>query len=73
MDAMGLSNKKPNTVSTSHSGSFTPNNPDLAKAAGIVSVPYSPCPPQGPQCSLSSQVYPPPIALLSTSPLWALD
>ncbi|KAM6172984.1 rap1 GTPase-activating protein 1 isoform 2-T2 [Erethizon dorsatum] len=35
MDAMGLSNKKPNTVSTSHSGSFTPNNPDLAKAAGI--------------------------------------
>lgn len=60
MDAMGLSNKKPNTVSTSHSGSFTPNNPDLAKAAGIVSVPYSPCPPRGPQCSLSSQVYPPP-------------
>lgn len=38
MDAMGLSNKKPNTVSTSHSGSFTPNNPDLAKAAGIVSA-----------------------------------
>ncbi|KAK2106114.1 hypothetical protein P7K49_015628 [Saguinus oedipus] len=37
MDAMGLSNKKPNTVSTSHSGSFAPNNPDLAKAAGIVS------------------------------------
>uniref|UniRef100_A0A2K6EWW6 RAP1 GTPase activating protein n=1 Tax=Propithecus coquereli TaxID=379532 RepID=A0A2K6EWW6_PROCO len=35
MDAMGLSNKKPNTVSTSHSGSFTPNNPDLAKATGI--------------------------------------
>ncbi|XP_021486486.1 rap1 GTPase-activating protein 1 isoform X3 [Meriones unguiculatus] len=35
MDAMGLSNKKTNTVSTSHSGSFTPNNPDLAKAAGI--------------------------------------
>ncbi|MXQ93756.1 hypothetical protein E5288_WYG016906 [Bos mutus] len=35
MDAMGLSNKKPHTVSTSHSGSFTPNNPDLAKAAGI--------------------------------------
>ncbi|XP_078186811.1 rap1 GTPase-activating protein 1 isoform X4 [Callithrix jacchus] len=35
MDAMGLSNKKPNTVSTSHSGSFAPNNPDLAKAAGI--------------------------------------
>ncbi|GAB1289117.1 Rap1 GTPase-activating protein 1 [Apodemus speciosus] len=35
MDAMGLSNRKPNTVSTSHSGGFTPNNPDLAKAAGI--------------------------------------
>ncbi|XP_040843661.1 rap1 GTPase-activating protein 1 isoform X4 [Ochotona curzoniae] len=35
MDAMGLSNKKSSTVSTSHSGSFTPNNPDLAKAAGI--------------------------------------
>ncbi|XP_037684181.1 rap1 GTPase-activating protein 1 isoform X2 [Choloepus didactylus] len=35
MDAMGLSNKKPNTVSTSHSGGFAPNNPDLAKAAGI--------------------------------------
>nr|XP_020032692.1 rap1 GTPase-activating protein 1 isoform X2 [Castor canadensis] len=35
MDAMGLTNKKPSTVSTSHSGSFTPNNPDLAKAAGI--------------------------------------
>lgn len=44
MDAMGLSNKKPNTVSTSHSGSFTPNNPDLAKAAGIVSVPPFPLP-----------------------------
>ena len=39
MDAMGLSNKKPHTVSTSHSGSFTPSNPDLAKAAGIVSAP----------------------------------
>ncbi|XP_060056857.1 rap1 GTPase-activating protein 1 isoform X1 [Erinaceus europaeus] len=35
MDAMGLSNKKASTVSTSHSGSFTPSNPDLAKAAGI--------------------------------------
>ncbi|XP_071073778.1 rap1 GTPase-activating protein 1 isoform X4 [Dasypus novemcinctus] len=35
MDAMGLSNKRPNTVSTSHSGGFAPNNPDLAKAAGI--------------------------------------
>lgn len=43
MDAMGLSNKKPNTVSTSHSGSFAPNNPDLAKAAGIVSaLPWGP-------------------------------
>ncbi|TRY89367.1 hypothetical protein DNTS_015304 [Danionella cerebrum] len=28
MDAMGLSNKKPHTVSTSHSGSFTHNSPD---------------------------------------------
>lgn len=44
MDAMGLSNKKPHTVSTSHSGSFTPNNPDLAKTAGIVSA--LPCPPR---------------------------
>ncbi|XP_027697285.1 rap1 GTPase-activating protein 1 isoform X3 [Vombatus ursinus] len=35
MDAMGLSNRKANTVSTSHSGSFGPNNPDLVKAAGI--------------------------------------
>ncbi|XP_028921623.1 rap1 GTPase-activating protein 1 isoform X1 [Ornithorhynchus anatinus] len=35
MDAMGLSNKKQNTVSASHSGSFGPSNPDLAKAAGI--------------------------------------
>lgn len=54
MDAMGLSNKKPSTVSTSHSGSFTPNNPDLAKAAGIVSVPrlaLTHPPPQGPWCS----------------------
>ena len=50
MDAMGLSNKKPHTVSTSHSGSFTPNNPDLAKAAGIVSA--RPCPPQGPPQTL---------------------
>lgn len=54
MDAMGLSNKKPNTVSTSHSGSFAPNNPDLAKAAGIVSASpgafSSPLPPVS--CSL---------------------
>uniref|UniRef100_A0A671FXU0 RAP1 GTPase activating protein n=1 Tax=Rhinolophus ferrumequinum TaxID=59479 RepID=A0A671FXU0_RHIFE len=35
MDAVGLSNKKPSTVSTSHSGSFAPSNPDLAKAAGV--------------------------------------
>ncbi|XP_054857170.1 rap1 GTPase-activating protein 1 isoform X1 [Eublepharis macularius] len=35
MDAMGLSNKRQNTVSTSHSGSFGHNNPDIAKAAGI--------------------------------------
>lgn len=61
MDAMGLSNKKPNTVSTSHSGSFTPNNPDLAKAAGIVSVPRLPRthpPPQGPWCSLPPEAWP---------------
>lgn len=37
MDAMGLSNKKPNTVSTSHSGSFTHNSPDIPKTPGIVS------------------------------------
>lgn len=58
MDAMGLSNKKPNTVSTSHSGSFAPNNPDLAKAAGIVSAlpvprPLS-LPEGGPQLSSAS-------------------
>ncbi|XP_065431424.1 rap1 GTPase-activating protein 1 isoform X12 [Chrysemys picta bellii] len=35
MDAMGLSSKKQNTVSTSHSGSFGHNNPDMAKTAGI--------------------------------------
>ncbi|XP_060115324.1 rap1 GTPase-activating protein 1 [Heteronotia binoei] len=35
MDAVGLSNKRQNTVSTSHSGSFGHNNPDIAKAAGI--------------------------------------
>lgn len=51
MDAMGLSNKKPNTVSTSHSGSFAPNNPDLAKAAGIVSaLPQGPRLPPLPCC-----------------------
>lgn len=48
MDAMGLSNKKPHTVSTSHSGSFTPNNPDLAKAAGIVSARLRPPLPPNP-------------------------
>lgn len=53
MDAMGLSNKKPNTVSTSHSGSFAPNNPDLAKAAGIVSAL-----PRGPQLVPASQAWP---------------
>lgn len=60
MDAMGLSNKKTNTVSTSHSGSFTPNNPDLAKAAGIVSVssPHGSPSPQGPWCSLPSEASP---------------
>ncbi|XP_062852681.1 rap1 GTPase-activating protein 1 [Trichomycterus rosablanca] len=35
MDAMGLSNKKPHTVSTSHSGSFTNNPPDIPKTPGI--------------------------------------
>ncbi|MEE6482419.1 hypothetical protein FKM82_013236 [Ascaphus truei] len=35
MDAMGLSNKKPHTVSTSHSGSFGHNNPDIPKPPGI--------------------------------------
>ncbi|XP_030896173.1 rap1 GTPase-activating protein 1 isoform X1 [Leptonychotes weddellii] len=67
MDAMGLSNKKPNTVSTSHSGSFAPNNPDLAKAAGIVSAP-----PSRPQLSPTSEACPP-IALLSECPSWVLD
>ncbi|XP_046701135.1 rap1 GTPase-activating protein 1 isoform X4 [Silurus meridionalis] len=35
MDAMGLSNKKSHTVSTSHSGSFTHNTPDIPKTPGI--------------------------------------
>uniref|UniRef100_A0A8C6V4X6 RAP1 GTPase activating protein n=1 Tax=Neogobius melanostomus TaxID=47308 RepID=A0A8C6V4X6_9GOBI len=35
MDAMGLSNKKSNTVSTSHSGSFTHNPADSPKTPGI--------------------------------------
>ncbi|XP_036386245.1 rap1 GTPase-activating protein 1 isoform X1 [Megalops cyprinoides] len=35
MDAMGLSNKKPNVVSTSHSGSFTHNPPETPKTPGI--------------------------------------
>ncbi|XP_077167712.1 rap1 GTPase-activating protein 1 isoform X3 [Paroedura picta] len=35
MDAMGLSHKRQNTVSTSQSGSFGHNNPDIAKAAGL--------------------------------------
>uniref|UniRef100_A0A672Q2G1 RAP1 GTPase activating protein n=1 Tax=Sinocyclocheilus grahami TaxID=75366 RepID=A0A672Q2G1_SINGR len=34
MDAMGLSNKKPHTVSTSHSGSFTHNPSDTPKTPG---------------------------------------
>uniref|UniRef100_A0A8C1C167 RAP1 GTPase activating protein b n=1 Tax=Cyprinus carpio carpio TaxID=630221 RepID=A0A8C1C167_CYPCA len=38
MDAMGLSNKKPHTVSTSHSGSFTHNPSDTPKTPGIVSM-----------------------------------
>ncbi|KAE8298261.1 Rap1 GTPase-activating protein 1 [Larimichthys crocea] len=35
MDAMGLSNKKSNTVSTSHSGSFTHNPAESPKTPGI--------------------------------------
>ncbi|OCT73386.1 hypothetical protein XELAEV_180363659mg, partial [Xenopus laevis] len=35
MDAVGLSNKKQQTVSTSHSGSFGHNNPDILKPPGI--------------------------------------
>ncbi|XP_067328792.1 rap1 GTPase-activating protein 1 isoform X2 [Anolis sagrei] len=35
MDAVGLSGKRQNTVSASHSGSFGHNNPDVAKTAGI--------------------------------------
>ncbi|XP_073512160.1 rap1 GTPase-activating protein 1 isoform X3 [Phyllobates terribilis] len=35
MDAMGLSSKKPHTVSTSHSGSFGHNNQDNPKPPGI--------------------------------------
>ncbi|XP_078803413.1 rap1 GTPase-activating protein 1 isoform X20 [Oryzias latipes] len=35
MDAMGLSNKKSNTVSTSHSGSFTNNPAESPKTTGI--------------------------------------
>ncbi|XP_077581479.1 rap1 GTPase-activating protein 1 isoform X3 [Stigmatopora nigra] len=35
MDAMGLSNKKSNTVSTSHSGSFTHNLAESPKTPGI--------------------------------------
>lgn len=80
MDAMGLSNKKPNTVSTSHSGSFTPNNPDLAKAAGIVSVPQLPLPhlhplAPGPLVLPASRglALPLPTALLFVCPCWALD
>uniref|UniRef100_A0A672Q2E2 RAP1 GTPase activating protein n=1 Tax=Sinocyclocheilus grahami TaxID=75366 RepID=A0A672Q2E2_SINGR len=38
MDAMGLSNKKPHTVSTSHSGSFTHNPSDTPKTPGTVSM-----------------------------------
>ncbi|KAJ8360478.1 hypothetical protein SKAU_G00170030 [Synaphobranchus kaupii] len=35
MDAMGLSNRKPNMVSTSHSGSFTHNTPEAHRTPGI--------------------------------------
>lgn len=69
MDAMGLSNKKPNSVSTSHSGSFAPNNPDLAKAAGIVSV--TPSSPQLPPASEAQpRLLPLPWYLW---PAWVLD
>lgn len=68
MDAMGLSNKKPNTVSTSHSGSFAPNNPDLAKAAGIVSAL-----PQQASALPHLRGLPPSITLLSECPSWVLD
>uniref|UniRef100_A0A8C5SGE8 RAP1 GTPase activating protein n=1 Tax=Laticauda laticaudata TaxID=8630 RepID=A0A8C5SGE8_LATLA len=35
MDAMGLSSKRQNTVTTSHSGSFGHHSPDIAKASGL--------------------------------------
>ncbi|XP_026581542.1 rap1 GTPase-activating protein 1-like, partial [Pseudonaja textilis] len=35
MDAMGLSSKRQNTVTTSHSGSFGHHSPDIAKATGL--------------------------------------
>lgn len=61
MDAVGLSSKRQNTVSTSHSGSFGHNNPDIAKAAGIVSAP---CPPPSPfpvpPSTAGSALYPAP-------------
>lgn len=41
MDAMGLSGKRQNTVTTSHSGSFGHHSPDIAKATGLVSAPPS--------------------------------
>ncbi|XP_020558920.1 rap1 GTPase-activating protein 1 isoform X3 [Oryzias latipes] len=40
MDAMGLSNKKSNTVSTSHSGSFTNNPAESPKTTGIQTYLY---------------------------------
>uniref|UniRef100_A0A3B3SG55 RAP1 GTPase activating protein n=1 Tax=Paramormyrops kingsleyae TaxID=1676925 RepID=A0A3B3SG55_9TELE len=38
MDTMGLSNRKPHTVSTSHSGSFSHNAPETPKAPGIALI-----------------------------------
>lgn len=69
MDAMGLSGKRQNTVTTSHSGSFGHHSPDIAKATGLVSAPHpsrlpaSPPaqgPPQGPlpRTSLHSPLNP---------------
>lgn len=47
MDAMGLSNKKSYTVSTSHSGSFSHNPAESPKTPGIVSSIFwfTQCPP----------------------------
>ena len=52
----------------SHSGSFAPNNPDLAKAAGIVSAL-----PQQASALPHLRGLPPSITLLSECPSWVLD